>query len=36
VLYPPGLTWHIQWVLALALLAINVIAYARLALRRAR
>jgi hypothetical protein len=27
VLYPPGLTWHIQWVLALVLVAINVIAY---------
>jgi len=30
VLYPPGLTWHIQWVLAAALLAINLIAYWRL------
>ena len=27
VLYPPGLTWHIQWKLAAALMAINVIAY---------
>lgn len=27
VLYPPGLTWHIQWVLAALLIAINVIAY---------
>ena len=27
VLYPPGLTWHIQWELAAALMAINVIAY---------
>jgi len=30
VLYPPGLTWHIQWLLAAALLAINLIAYWRL------
>jgi len=30
VLYPPGLTWHIQWVLAAALLALNFIAYGRL------
>ena len=34
VLYPPGLTWHIQWLLAAALIAINVIAYAGLARRR--
>ena len=34
VLYPPGLTWQIQWLLAAALLAINVIAYAGLARRR--
>jgi Protein of Unknown function (DUF2784) len=27
VLYPPDLTWHIQWVLAGVLIAINVIAY---------
>lgn len=27
VLYPPGLTWHIQWLLAAVLVAINVIAY---------
>jgi uncharacterized protein DUF2784 len=27
VLYPPGLTWHIQWVLAAALIVVNVIAY---------
>jgi Protein of Unknown function (DUF2784) len=27
VLYPPGLTWHIQWYLAALLLAINVLAY---------
>jgi Protein of Unknown function (DUF2784) len=30
VLYPPGLTWHIQWVLAAALLALNLFAYWRL------
>jgi hypothetical protein len=33
VLYPPGLTWHIQWVLAATLIAINVIAYWGLARR---
>ena len=33
VLYPPGLTWHIQWLLATALIAINVIAYVQLARR---
>ena len=27
VLYPPGLTWHIQWLLAGTLIAINVLAY---------
>jgi Protein of Unknown function (DUF2784) len=27
VLYPPGLTWHIQWLLAALLVAINLIAY---------
>jgi hypothetical protein len=27
LLYPPGLTWHIQWVLAAALIALNAIAY---------
>ena len=27
VLYPPGLTWQIQWALAAILIAINVIAY---------
>lgn len=27
VLYPPGLTWHIQWVLAALLLALNAVAY---------
>lgn len=30
VLYPPGLTWHIQWVLAGVLLALNAVAYGRL------
>jgi len=34
VLYPPGLTGHIQWLLAAALIAINVIAYSGLAYRR--
>jgi len=34
VLYPPGLTWHIQWLLAAALIAVNVIAYAGLLTRR--
>jgi hypothetical protein len=34
VLYPPGLTSHIQWLLAGVLIAINVIAYSRLARRR--
>ncbi len=29
VLYPPGLTWHIQWVLAGVLLALNAVAYGR-------
>lgn len=27
VLYPAGLTWHIQWLLAALLVAINLIAY---------
>jgi Protein of Unknown function (DUF2784) len=27
VLYPPGLTWHIQWMLAAVLILINLIAY---------
>jgi Protein of Unknown function (DUF2784) len=35
VLYPPGLTWHIQWELAAALIAINIVAYAGL-VRRSR
>jgi len=34
VLYPPGLTRQIQWALAAALIAINVIAYWGLARRR--
>jgi hypothetical protein len=34
VLYPPGLTWHIQWVLAGVLIALNVIAYWGLIRRR--
>jgi hypothetical protein len=37
VLYPPGLTWNIQWLLAGLLLGLNVIAYGGLWLRyRAR
>jgi hypothetical protein len=35
VLYPPGLTWHIQWELAGLLLLINALAYGVL-LARAR
>jgi Protein of Unknown function (DUF2784) len=34
VLYPPGLTWHIQWELAAALIAINIVAYWGLVKRR--
>jgi hypothetical protein len=34
VLYPPGLTWHIQWELAAALLLINCIAYGVLLVRK--
>jgi hypothetical protein len=34
VLYPPGLTWHIQWALAGVLIAVNVIAYWGFARRR--
>jgi hypothetical protein len=30
LLYPPGLTWHVQWVLAGVLLAINAVVYGRL------
>jgi Protein of Unknown function (DUF2784) len=33
VLYPPGLTWHIQWILAALLLLINAVAYTVLAIR---
>ena len=38
VLYPPGLTWHVQWELAAALIEINVVAYLGLfrSLRRRR
>lgn len=36
VLYPPGLTWHIQEELAVLLVLINVVAYARLVRRRRR
>jgi membrane protein implicated in regulation of membrane protease activity len=36
VLYPPGLTWQIQWALAATLIAINVIAYWGLLRRRTR
>lgn len=36
VLYPPGLTWHIQWVLAAVLILLNVIAYLGLIRRRRR
>jgi hypothetical protein len=34
VLYPPALTWRIQWVLAGLLVAINALAYGRLLARR--
>ena len=34
VLYPPGLTWHVKWLLGLLLLALNACAYAGLLLRR--
>jgi hypothetical protein len=36
VLYPPALTWQIQWVLATLLLLINAVAYAVLAIRLRR
>jgi hypothetical protein len=36
VLYPPGLTWHLQWELAALLIAINVVAYVGLVRRRRR
>jgi len=34
MLYPPGLTWHIQWLLAGLLILVNVTAYARFWRRR--
>jgi Protein of Unknown function (DUF2784) len=34
VLYPPGLTWHVQWELAALLFLINLIAYGGLLARR--
>jgi Protein of Unknown function (DUF2784) len=34
VLYPPGLTWSVQWALAALLLALNVVVYGRLLLAR--
>ncbi len=36
VLYPPGLTHPVQWVLGAALVAINVVAYGGLFVRRKR
>jgi hypothetical protein len=36
LLYPPGLTRHVQWVLAALLLAVNGIAYGGLMARRVR
>jgi len=36
VLYPPGLTWHIQWLLAALLLALNAVAYGVLLRHRPR
>ena len=36
VLYPPGLTWRIQWLLAGLLIAINVMAYVGYYRRRQR
>jgi len=33
VLYPPGLTWHIQWLLAGLLVLLNAAAYGRLLAR---
>jgi hypothetical protein len=36
VLYPPALTWQIQWVLAGLLLLINAVAYGVLAMRARR
>jgi hypothetical protein len=36
VLYPPGLTWHVQYELAALLIALNVVAYVGLVRRRHR
>ncbi|HUI61146.1 MAG TPA: DUF2784 domain-containing protein [Steroidobacteraceae bacterium] len=36
VLYPPGLTWHIQYALAFALVALNILAYVGYGRRWAR
>jgi Protein of Unknown function (DUF2784) len=36
VLYPPGLTWQVQYELAALLIAINVVAYVGLVRRRRR
>ena len=33
VLYPPGLTWHIQWLLAGLLVLLTAVAYGRLLAR---
>jgi Protein of Unknown function (DUF2784) len=33
VLYPPGLTWHIQWLLAGLLVLLNLAVYGRLLLQ---
>jgi hypothetical protein len=33
VLYPPGLTWHVQWLLAAVLVIINLVAYGGLMYR---
>ena len=33
VLYPPGLTWHIQWLLAGLLVLLNAVAYGHLLAR---
>jgi hypothetical protein len=34
ILYPAGLTWHLQWVLAALLISVNALAYGRLLLKR--
>jgi hypothetical protein len=36
VLYPPALTWQIQWTLAAVLVAINIVAYGRLVVHSTR